>query len=94
MRDASETPKPFKKYSVGNAELKTALGIDWPGPILSIYESLNGFTVTMHRRPDELTGADRERLTMDTTVRIPLKTPLVSGSVPNVPVKKWWQRSG
>jgi hypothetical protein len=92
MKDASETPKPFKRYHVGNAELKAALGIDWPGKILSVRSADdNGFNITMFTQPHELTSADRERLTIDTTIRIPVKNPATAPKP--VPAKKWWRRA-
>jgi hypothetical protein len=90
MRDASETPRSFKKYRVSNKELKDALGIDWPGRVLSVdraYDLSDGFIVTMFTQPHELTGADRERLTTDETVRVPVKDPAAK------PAKKAWWRA-
>jgi hypothetical protein len=87
MRDISEVPQPSKKYRVSNSELKDALGIDWPGSILYVdRDYMSGsFTVVMSVRPDELTGEDRERLTTDAAVRVPVK-------LPNPPKRKWWQK--
>jgi hypothetical protein len=95
MKDATVIPRPFKRYSVSDAELKDALGIDWPGHILSVHgDYYDGFTVTMQIQPDELTGEQRERLTIDTAVRIPVRNPAAPPETqPAQPVKRRWQRS-
>lgn len=92
MKDASETPRSFKRYKVTSEELKAALGIDWPGHILSVRDdySFGGktFTVTMYVQPHELRGADRERYTQDVSVPVPAAEP-----VPPAPEKKGrWRR--
>lgn len=78
MKDASKTPRGFKKYAVSSGELKAALGIDWPGKILSVsrdYNSNDGFEVTMYVQPHELTGSDRDRLTREISIPVPVPDP-------------------
>lgn len=93
MKDASSTPHGFKRYKVGNAELKKMLGIDWPGKILSVRDDhelfSDGFLVTMYVQPHELTGADRERYTVDAAVPVPRPEP---GPAPaKAERRRWWR---
>jgi hypothetical protein len=74
MKDSSSKPRAWKEYVVTSAELKAALGIDWPGDILTIRREYGGrgeFEITMRVRPDELQGADKERYTVNVEVPVP-----------------------
>ena len=75
MKDSSSKPRAWKEYLVSGQELKAALGIDWPGGILTIRRSHGGigdeFEITMSTRPDELRGANKERYTVDVEVPVP-----------------------
>lgn len=78
MRDASRTPRAFKKYYIDGEELKEALRIDWPGQILAVdkeYGRHDGFTITMFVQPHELSGPDRDRLTTSAVVPVPVPDP-------------------
>lgn len=91
MKDVSETPRGFKRYRIGNDELKAALGINWPGKILSVrseYDFGSSFTVTMFTQPHELSGADRERYTRDVTVPVPAQEPVPAAA----PQKRRWRK--
>lgn len=94
MRDASVITQTFKRYSVSSAELKAALGIDWPGHILSVSgDYYDGFTITMSTQPHELTGAQREQFTTNTTVQVPIQNPPAPAAEPAGTARKRWRRS-
>ncbi len=84
MKDVSSVPQGWKRYEVTAEELKAALGIDWPGQILSVRDeySFTGkkFTVTMTTQPHELTAAQRERYTRDVTIPVPVTEPAPAAS--------------
>jgi hypothetical protein len=42
MMDSSSKPRAWKTYTITGTELKTALGIDWPGDILTIGRDYGG----------------------------------------------------
>lgn len=93
MRDASETPRSFKRYKVSSEELKQALGIDWPGKILSVrddYGLRDTFTITMYVQPHELSQSDRDRLTTSVSIPVPVPDPRPAPAKPER--KKRWYR--
>lgn len=92
MRDASSTPRSFKKYRIDGEELKRTLGIDWPGQILSVdkeYGRHDEFTITMYVQPHELSQSDRDRLTIGTVIPVPNPDPRPAPAKPER--KRWWQ---
>ena len=95
MRDSSSKPRARKEYLVTGAELKAALGIDWPGDILTVsklYGSNGDFTITMSVRPDELRGADKERYTVNVEVPVPIVSEHLTTDMSSRANKRWWKR--
>lgn len=92
MKDASETPRAWKRYKVSNGELKAALDIDWPGKILSVRSNYvnDGFEITMYVQPHELRGEEYKRYAQEISIPVPASEPAPPASAHK---RRRWRKS-